>query len=337
VTLDMGNGNDQVLISRTRLRSDLIVDDGLTAGTNSLVKLFNVEGISVRDGVSPTWLFDLRGSAKATISIDGGRPAGTGRDDLSSAVYAYIATGDNADNVTVNNGDFHELKIDTGLGADHVGIQRSNFDVLTVGLGDGNDSLSVGNVTEHASTHTNPTFAYFDGGAGTDTYTDQGGNSIPDLTKINFEPVPTSADPVLTLGGTLGYQRNAPPLVLAANATVTDSDSPNFDGGQLRVRIAVGYGTANRLKIGSGFSVGTDGVVRQGSTIIGVRARTGIGKDELMITFNSNATASVVQALTRSITYQNLGGSAGQRKIIFTLSDGDGGQSAERTVTVNVT
>ena len=68
-----------------------------------------------------------------------------------------------------------------------------------------------------------------------------------------------------------------------------------------------------------------------------MRARTGIGKDELMITFNSNATASIVQSLTRSITYQNLGGSAGQRKIIFTLSDGDGGQSAERTVTVNVT
>jgi hypothetical protein len=44
-----------------------------------------------------------------------------------------------------------------------------------------------------------------------------------------------------------------------------------------------------------------------------------------------------MQSLVRAITYRNLGGSAGQRQIDFTVSDGDGGLSAVRTKTVNVT
>jgi hypothetical protein len=148
---------------------------------------------------------------------------------------------------------------------------------------------------------------------------------------------PLNEKPVLTLSGSLGYMRNAPAVVLAPNATVTDVDSANFGGGSLRVRIAIGGGPNNTLAIGSGFTVDATGNVKQGTTIIGKRLSNGIGTNELKIQFNTNATQSIVQALVRSITYRNVGGSAGQRRIDFTVSDGDGGLSALRTKTVNVT
>ncbi len=77
--------------------------------------------------------------------------------------------------------------------------------------------------------------------------------------------------------------------------------------------------------------------MKQGTTIIGKRLSNGVGLNELRVQFNASATKSIVQALVRSVTYRNVNGSAGQRKIVFTVSDGDGGGlSAEQTKTVNV-
>jgi hypothetical protein len=166
------------------------------------------------------------------------------------------------------------------------------------------------------------------------TLTDE--NSVTTTTAPKTVNVVTSL-PELSLSGSLGYQRNAPAVTLAPNATVTDVDSGNFSGGQLRVRITSGGGTANTLAIGSGFTVDATGNVKQGTLVIGKRLSNGIGTNELKIQFNSNATKSIVQSLVRSITYRNVGGSAGQRTIAFTVSDGDGGLSAVRTKTVNVT
>jgi hypothetical protein len=148
--------------------------------------------------------------------------------------------------------------------------------------------------------------------------------------------VPVNDNPAITLSGSLGYKRNDPAVALAPNATVTDPDSANFDGGVLRVRIASGYSSNDTLAIGNGFTVDSLGRVLQGTTIIGTRMSYGIDANELVVTLNSNATKSVVQALVRSITYSNFNGATGQRKIEFTLSDGDGGLSEVRTKTVNV-
>ena len=142
--------------------------------------------------------------------------------------------------------------------------------------------------------------------------------------------------PVLTLSGTLSYVRNAPPIVLAPNATVADVDSANFDTGELRVRIATGGGTNNTRAIGGSFTVDASNNVLLGSTIIGTRTSNGVGINELKVTFNASATKAIVQQLVRSITYKNVNGSAGQRIITFTVSDGDGGLSDPQSTTVNV-
>lgn len=148
---------------------------------------------------------------------------------------------------------------------------------------------------------------------------------------------PVNDKPVLSFSGTVGYVHDKPAITLAPYATVTDVDSPDFDGGRLRVRITDGAGSSNRLAIGSGFTVDGSGNVLQGTTIIGKRVANGFGTNELVITFNANATKAVVQQLVRAITFKTVGGAAGLRKVVFTVSDGDGGLSAEATKTVDVT
>lgn len=148
---------------------------------------------------------------------------------------------------------------------------------------------------------------------------------------------PVNDKPVLRLGGTLGYTSDAAAITLASGATVQDVDSANFFGGQLRVWISAGESTSNRLVIGAGFTVDANNNVLQGETIIGKRTSNGFGTKELIITFNSNATPSIAQQLARAIAFKTVGGAAGQRTILFTVSDGDGGLSDEALKTVNVT
>jgi hypothetical protein len=147
---------------------------------------------------------------------------------------------------------------------------------------------------------------------------------------------PVDDPPVLTLGGTVQYIHDQPAIVLAGGASVSDVDSTDFSGGRLRVRVGQGNGASNRLAIGAGFTVDGNNNVLQGSTIIGKRTHDGVGTNELIIVFNSAAQPYIVQALVRSITFKVVGNVTGPRAVIFTVSDGDGGISAEQTKTVNV-
>jgi hypothetical protein len=142
--------------------------------------------------------------------------------------------------------------------------------------------------------------------------------------------------PVLSLSGTIGYVHDTSPVLLAPWGTVTDIDSADFAGGRLRVRITDGASTSNRLAIGAGFTVDANNNVLQGSTIIGKRVSSGFGTSELIVTFNTNTTQAIVQQLVRAITFKTVSGTAGQRKVIFTVSDGDGGLSNEATKFVKV-
>jgi hypothetical protein len=146
--------------------------------------------------------------------------------------------------------------------------------------------------------------------------------------------------PVLAMGtDPIGYQHNKPAIILAADATVQDVDSPNFDQGVLRLHITDGAGSANELKIAGGFSVDSSGNVKQGTTVIGKLTANGVGTNDLAVTFNAHASSAIVQQLVRGITFRTHGGSTGKRSIVFTLSDGDGGTGASDPVTktVNVT
>src|SRR4029079_13185832 len=82
---------------------------------------------------------------------------------------------------------------------------------------------------------------------------------------------PVNDAPVLGgISGTIGCTLGAAAVTIAPAATVSDVDSPNFDGGALWVRISDGGSADNALEL-AGFSVEADGSVVQGGTVIGTR------------------------------------------------------------------
>lgn len=165
-----------------------------------------------------------------------------------------------------------------------------------------------------------------------------GGTSDPATATKLVNIVAVNDLPALSLSGSIAYTRNAPAILLAAAAGVSDVDSPNFAGGRLHVRIGAGDSSANRLGIGGGFSVDANNnvIITSSGLIIGKRTSSGFGTTDLIVVFNSNATAFRVQQLVRAITFKTVGGSAGTRSVLFSVSDGDGGTSPTRTKTVNV-
>ena len=64
-----------------------------------------------------------------------------------------------------------------------------------------------------------------------------------------------------------------------------------------------------RPGVAGGFTVDANNNVLQGTKIIGrLNANGGTGTTELIVTFNTAATRSIVQSLTRSITFRTAGG-----------------------------
>jgi len=90
-----------------------------------------------------------------------------------------VFTGDQSDGVIAQNMDVANAFFDTGESDDVVGLHSSVYDFLVVNLLGGDDQL-------HASGLTVTVRAEFNGGAGVNTYFDQGGNSYNRLIRRNI-------------------------------------------------------------------------------------------------------------------------------------------------------
>ncbi|OQS33721.1 hypothetical protein B0T39_20605 [Chromobacterium haemolyticum] len=128
--------------------------------------------------------------------------------------------------------------------------------------------------------------------------------------------------------------------------TVTDSDTPNFNSGNLTVHISangqsgldvLGIDTSGTVTLSSGTSVGS--VVTVGGVSIGVIAASGdgVGGHDLIVTFNSNATPSRVATLVAALTYNNTSNdpNTATRTVNVSVNDGRGGTGSSN-VTVAV-
>ncbi|AQZ35152.1 hypothetical protein BHQ29_18990 [Pseudomonas sp. LPH1] len=134
-------------------------------------------------------------------------------------------------------------------------------------------------------------------------------------------------------------------LDAGSNATVTDADSANFDGGNVTAAITAN-GTAGEdvLAIhnegtGAGQISVSGSTVSYGGTAIGTISSSGTGGASLVVTLNASANAAAVQALIRNLTYANgndAAPSTAARTVSITVNDGDGGTSTAAQVTVNV-
>nr|WP_315182272.1 PKD domain-containing protein [uncultured Albidiferax sp.] len=168
----------------------------------------------------------------------------------------------------------------------------------------------------------------------------------------------TSSAPVLVdMVQTLSFDENlvnATPQTIDAGVSLTDSDSTNFDGGRLWVSTISGYGTVEAAQLaeslpaqdqfgirnqGNGAGqVGVAGtVVRYGNVVIGSIETTGANGTDLVVLFNASASAQAVEAVIENLTYANTSSApVASRTVSISVSDGDGGTSIPRTVTINV-
>ncbi len=168
-------------------------------------------------------------------------------------------------------------------------------------------------------------FQVSDGDGGTSlVYT-----KLVNVVKKNQAPVIggfTATVPIYHLGKT--------PVIIEPSATITDGDSSNFNGGSLTVRITANANPFDILRVrNQGSNIGQI-AISGGTTVLygGIAIGTitgGTNLTPLVITFNQNANAAAVRALTRDITFQTSGTipSLKQRTVSFQLNDGAGGIS----------
>jgi alpha-tubulin suppressor-like RCC1 family protein len=150
--------------------------------------------------------------------------------------------------------------------------------------------------------------------------------------------------PVVTLPvGNLNYTENAPATILDATATVSDTDTPNFNGGTMTIELVVNGTPDDRLAIhNEGNGAGQIGVtgnqVAFGGVTIGSFTGGTDGTTPLAISLNDQVSPAVAQALLRQVTFANVSDlpSSLNRTVHVVLDDGHGGISAPASMTVTV-
>ena len=162
-----------------------------------------------------------------------------------------------------------------------------------------------------------------------------------DNISINYTP---NTDPVAALtGGSATFTEDLGPVNIDVGAVVADAESPDFDGGTLTVDFTAGASANDRLSIqNQGTGAGQVGVsgsnVTYGGVTVGAFAGGTDGSTPLTVTFNNNADAAVVQAVTRAVTFENVSEdpSTANRTVRFVVTDGDGGTSSAVSRSVQV-
>jgi uncharacterized lipoprotein NlpE involved in copper resistance len=148
---------------------------------------------------------------------------------------------------------------------------------------------------------------------------------------------------------------NASPQLIDSAVRLSDADSVGFAGGQLVVSVLTGYGNIEQAQLvqqaaaqdqfgirhqGNGAGqVGVSGsTVSYGGIAIGSITANGTAGSDLVVTFNANASAQAVEAVIENLTYRNtFSNPVGSRAVSIQVSDGAGGASAPRIVTLDIT
>lgn len=186
-----------------------------------------------------------------------------------------------------------------------------------------------------------PASGYF----GSDTFTYRVTDSLGGVSTIATVTLTVaqaaSANPILELKGNINknYIENGSAVILANNVKISDSDSPNFDGGKLTVNIDQNAETSDILSIDNTNKVKTNANhdVYYNGLLVG-HYTGGSGLTALEITFNANATANIVTEITERIAYKSSSEnpSTADRSIRYQLSDGDSGISEAQYKIVRV-
>ncbi len=174
-----------------------------------------------------------------------------------------------------------------------------------------------------------------------------GGGTDISLGTVNIDITAVNDDPVITFGNTsLLKFLSGNPILFATQATTTDADSADFNGGGLVVELTAPSSINNNDLLGispqgdAGGEIDLNGssIEFSGNEIASFSG--GIGGTPLTITFTSaHASPAAAQALIRRLTYENTDTSSGSetRTVRITLTDGDGGtgNAITKDITIN--
>ncbi|AQT59134.1 hypothetical protein B0D95_02815 [Cellvibrio sp. PSBB023] len=292
-------------------------------GSGSVTNLLVNSGGTLSPGNSPG-IFTVNGNLQmnsgSTLAVEiNGTTAGTQYDQISvnGAVNVSGATLSATHGYTAGQGDSYTI------------IVNDAADAITgtfSGLAEGATTTAGGNGTVLSASYT--------GGTGNDFTLAAPLNAAPVIANLNGDSVSFIEDSDLIL------------LDAGSDATVTDSDSLDFDGGNVTVAIVANrVSSEDVLSIQNqgtaGGQIGTSGLnITYGGTLIGTRtANGGTDINNLVITLNSAATPAIVQALVRSLTYTNTNTTTPDtsvRTVRVTVNDGDGGTSSNADIAVAV-
>lgn len=172
------------------------------------------------------------------------------------------------------------------------------------------------------------------------------GGPKPTSTEQNHAPI-LDLDTASNGTSTTRYYHVGDPLTkIAPCATVLDGDSPDFQGGSLRVAVTGNWALGDQLAIITDATVtltGTDNSGNRGVKINGTLVGTlsgGQNGAELVISLHSTATPALVEILLEHVGYSSSNASTLPRTVTFTLIDGDGvanGGSDTASATATIT
>jgi hypothetical protein len=166
--INTSGGNDDVTESSLSVgKSNKIYTDGGNDSVNLGETVAGPDGIDYSLTVGKDLVVNL-GCGCDSLNADGVRVTGT-----FSVVQGFGNSTIDLHNVVAN-----AVKVTTDGGKDDVSFDQVDANSAQVLLGSGNDTFSITNSTISMST--------FDGGTGVNTYTDGGGNALPNLTKKHF-------------------------------------------------------------------------------------------------------------------------------------------------------
>lgn len=132
-------------------------------------------------------------------------------------------------------------------------------------------------------------------------------------------------------------------LDAGSNATLTDADSANFDGGTVTVSVTNNAdATSDRLLVDTSGVVSLAGVtagsnVSVSGTVIGTLTNNIAAGNDFGVNLNANATPALTQSLLRALTFEASGQNPVEstRTVSISVSDGIGSGSADVSVIVS--
>jgi hypothetical protein len=323
------SGSAQIMLQATDIYNSVVATGTGAATTDS--KSINVTVVAVNDAPE----------------------GGTGNDAAPMVGVAYTFTAaDFSDGMTDPNDSpanaFAGVKITTLPGA-AAGVIKLNGVAIGAGAMVTKTQLDNGNLTFEAAAGTagtSPTFTFqVQDNGGT---ANSGVDLDPSANTFTLNIANANLNPVFQLddtgpSATLAYTENQPAQVIAPDAQLSDSDSPNFDTGALTVSFQMNGEAADQLGIqNQGTGAGQIGVsgtdVSYENVVIGTITGNGQNGANLVVTLDPDASPAAVQALIRAITYHSTSESpgSGSRTVHFLVTDGDGG-SAQAAAAVNIT